>query len=152
MTVIVDKTTPTVVRVDPFNGQQGVPLGTNVTVIFSEKMDESTLNDNTVKLLKPGKKPASIPVTMTKSTDSSKTVLMLDPFGSSRQTLAASTASARRMRSGKVSEASVSRWGEGSLLAFDPAEGGAGVVDLSSITDAELVQVAGRSWIPRRKL
>jgi hypothetical protein len=56
------------------------------------------------------------------------------------------------MRSGNVSEASVSRWGEVSLLAFDPAEGGADVVDLSSITDAELVQVTGRSWIPRRKL
>jgi hypothetical protein len=35
-------------------------------------------------------------------------------------------------------------------LAFDPAEGSTGVVDLSSVTDAELVQVAGRSWMPQR--
>jgi hypothetical protein len=88
----LDTSPPTVDKVDPFNGQQGVPLGTNVTVIFSEKMDESTLNDNNVKLVKPGKKPASIPVTMTKSTDGSgRTVLTLDPFGSTKQTLAAST-------------------------------------------------------------
>jgi Bacterial Ig-like domain/Bacterial Ig domain len=93
VTVIVDKTPPTVVRVDPFNGQQGVPLGTNVTVIFSERMDEATLNDNTVRLLRPGRKPASVPVAMTKGTDASgKTILTLDPFGSTRQTLAASTA------------------------------------------------------------
>ena len=84
-----DTTPPTVDKVDPFNGQQGVPLGTNITVIFSEKMDESNLNNNTVKLVKPGKKPASIPVTMTKSTDGS--VLTLDPFGSTKQTLAGST-------------------------------------------------------------
>jgi CSLREA domain-containing protein len=86
-----DTTPPTVDGVDPINGQPGVPLGTNVTVIFSEKMDESTLNDNTVKLVKPGKKPASIPVTMTKSTDGTVTVLTLDPFGLTKQTLAAST-------------------------------------------------------------
>jgi hypothetical protein len=47
-------------------------------------------------------------------------------------------------------QGSVSRWGEVALLAFDPAEGSKGVVDLSSATDAALVQVAGRSWIPRR--
>jgi hypothetical protein len=46
-------------------------------------------------------------------------------------------------------QGSVSRWGEVALLAFDPAEGSKGVVDLSGITDAELVQVAGRSWMPR---
>jgi hypothetical protein len=44
----------------------------------------------------------------------------------------------------------MSRWGEAALLAFDPAEGSTGVVDLSSVTDAELVQLAGRSWMPRR--
>jgi hypothetical protein len=47
-------------------------------------------------------------------------------------------------------QGSVSRWGEVALLAFDPAEGSKGVVDLSSATDAALVQVAGRSCIPRR--
>jgi len=48
-------------------------------------------------------------------------------------------------------QGSVSRWGEAALLAFDPAEGSKGVVDLSSVTDAELVQLAGRSWTPRRR-
>jgi glycolate oxidase len=52
---------------------------------------------------------------------------------------------------GVAIQGSVSRWGEVSLLAFDPAEGSTGVVDLSSVTDAELVQVAGRSWIPRQR-
>jgi FAD/FMN-containing dehydrogenase len=48
-------------------------------------------------------------------------------------------------------QGSVSRWGEVALLAFDPVEGSTGVVDLSSVTDAELVWLAGRSWMPRRK-
>ncbi|HZB08730.1 MAG TPA: FAD-binding oxidoreductase [Rubrobacter sp.] len=48
-------------------------------------------------------------------------------------------------------QGSVSRWGEVSLLAFDPARGSTGVVDLSSVTDAELVREAGRSWMPRRR-
>jgi glycolate oxidase len=52
---------------------------------------------------------------------------------------------------GVAIQGSVSRWGEVALLAFDPAEGSTGVVDLSSVTDAELVQLAGRSWIPRRR-
>jgi len=56
-----------------------------------------------------------------------------------------------RKLAGVAIQGSVSRWGEVSLLAFDPAEGSTGVVDLSSVTDAELVQVAGRSWMPRRR-
>ena len=56
-----------------------------------------------------------------------------------------------KKRAGVAIQGSVSRWGEVSLLAFDPAEGSTGVVDLSSVTDAELVQVAGRSWIPRQR-
>jgi FAD/FMN-containing dehydrogenase len=51
---------------------------------------------------------------------------------------------------GVAIQGTVSRWGEVALLAFDPAEGSTGVVDLSSVTDAELVQVAGRSWMPQR--
>ena len=52
---------------------------------------------------------------------------------------------------GVAIQGSVSRWGEVSLLAFDPARGSTGVVDLSSVTDAELVREAGRSWMPRRR-
>jgi len=51
---------------------------------------------------------------------------------------------------GVAIQGSVSRWGEVVLLAFDPAERGAGVVALSGVTDAELVQVAVRSSVPRR--
>ena len=54
-----------------------------------------------------------------------------------------------RKLAGVAIQGSVSRWGEVALLAFDPAEGSRGVVDISSVTDAELVQVAGRSWMPR---
>jgi FAD/FMN-containing dehydrogenase len=56
-----------------------------------------------------------------------------------------------RRFAGVAIQGSVSRWGEVALLAFDPAEGSTGVVDLSSVTDAELVQLAGRSWMPRRR-
>jgi hypothetical protein len=56
-----------------------------------------------------------------------------------------------RRFAGVAIQGSVSRWGEVALLAFDPAEGSTGVVDLSGVTDAELVQLAGRSWIPRRR-
>lgn len=56
-----------------------------------------------------------------------------------------------RQVAGVAIQGSVSRWGEVSLLAFDPTGGSTGVVDLSSVTDAELVRVAGRSWMPRRR-
>ena len=56
-----------------------------------------------------------------------------------------------RRFAGVAIQGSVSRWGEVALLAFDPAEGTTGVVDLSGVTDAELVELAGRSWMPRRK-
>jgi FAD/FMN-containing dehydrogenase len=56
-----------------------------------------------------------------------------------------------RKFAGVAIQGSVSRWGEVAILAFDPAEGSTGVVDLSSVTDAELVQLAGRSWMPRRR-
>jgi FAD/FMN-containing dehydrogenase len=54
-----------------------------------------------------------------------------------------------RKLAGVAIQGTVSRWGEVALLAFDPAEGSRGVVDISSVTDAELVQLAGRSWMPR---
>jgi glycolate oxidase len=56
-----------------------------------------------------------------------------------------------RKLAGVAIQGSMSRWGEVSLLAFDPAEGSTGVVHLSSVTDAELVREAGRSWMPRRR-
>jgi FAD/FMN-containing dehydrogenase len=64
--------------------------------------------------------------------------------------LAQTLVEVERKLGGVAIQGSVSRWGEVALLAFDPALGSTGVVDLSSVTDAELVQLAGRSWMPRR--
>jgi hypothetical protein len=38
-----------------------------------------------------------------------------------------------------------------SLLAFEPARGSEGLVDLSAATDIELVRLAGGSWMPERR-
>jgi FAD/FMN-containing dehydrogenase len=65
--------------------------------------------------------------------------------------LASTLVELERKLAGVAIQGSMSRWGEVALLAFDPAEGSTGVVDLSSVTDAELVEVAGRSWMPRRR-
>jgi hypothetical protein len=52
---------------------------------------------------------------------------------------------------GVAIQGTVARMGEIALLAFDPAKGSAGLVDLSATTDIELVRLAGRSWIPERR-
>jgi FAD/FMN-containing dehydrogenase len=67
------------------------------------------------------------------------------------QRLAQSLLELERKLAGVAIQGSVSRWGEVALLAFDPAVGSRGVVDISSVTDAELVQLASRSWMPRRR-
>jgi hypothetical protein len=46
-------------------------------------------------------------------------------------------------------QVTAAQWGEVSLLAFDPAKGNAGLVDLAA-TDVKLVQLASRSWMPER--
>jgi len=51
---------------------------------------------------------------------------------------------------GVAIQGTVARMGEVSLLAFDPAKGSAGLVDLSATTDIELVRLAGRSWMPEQ--
>jgi hypothetical protein len=55
-----------------------------------------------------------------------------------------------RKLAGVAIQGTVSVWGEVALLAFDPAKGSAGLVDLSASTDIELAQLAGRSWMPGR--
>ncbi len=55
-----------------------------------------------------------------------------------------------RELAGVAIQGTVARMGEVSLLAFDPAKGSAGLVDLSATTDIELVQLAGRSWMLER--
>jgi hypothetical protein len=55
-----------------------------------------------------------------------------------------------RRLAGVAIQGTVSRWGEVSLLAFDPSEGSAGLLDLPAATDVELVRLSGRSWMPER--
>jgi glycolate oxidase len=52
---------------------------------------------------------------------------------------------------GVAIQGTVARMGEVALLAFDPARGSTGLVDLSATTDIELVRLAGRSWMPERR-
>jgi TolB protein len=76
---------PTVFSVNPSEGQTGIPRKTNVTITFSEEMDTSTFDANTVKLTRG---TTSIPFTMTTSTDGlGRTILALNPFGSTAQML-----------------------------------------------------------------
>jgi glycolate oxidase len=49
---------------------------------------------------------------------------------------------------GVAIQGTVARMGEVALLAFDPAAGSEGLVDLSATTDIELMRMAGRSWMP----
>jgi FAD/FMN-containing dehydrogenase len=56
-----------------------------------------------------------------------------------------------RKLAGVAIQGTAARWGEVSLLAFDPAKGSADLVDLSAAADVKLVQLAGRSWMPERK-
>ena len=55
-----------------------------------------------------------------------------------------------RKLAGVAIQGTMARWGEVSLLAFDPAKGSAGLVDLSAATDVKLVRLASRSWMPER--
>jgi glycolate oxidase len=55
-----------------------------------------------------------------------------------------------RKLAGVAIQGTVSRMGEVALLAFDPAKGSAGIVDLSAATDIELLQVGGHYGTPGR--
>jgi FAD/FMN-containing dehydrogenase len=55
-----------------------------------------------------------------------------------------------RKLAGVAIQGTVTQMGEVSLLAFDPAKGSAGLVDLSAATDIELLQVGGHYWMPKR--
>lgn len=74
LTVIV-KIPPLVNGVTPTNGATNVARNTNVTAIFSEEMDPSTLNDSTIKM-KVGKKKVPVAISYDEAT---KTVT-LDPY------------------------------------------------------------------------
>ena len=55
-----------------------------------------------------------------------------------------------RKLAGVAIQGTAARWGEVSLLAFDPARESVGLVDLSAATDVKLVRLASRSWMPER--
>jgi FAD/FMN-containing dehydrogenase len=65
--------------------------------------------------------------------------------------LASTLVKLERKLAGVAIQGTVSRMGEVSLLAFDPAKGSAGVVDLSATTDIELLQAGGHSSMPERR-
>jgi glycolate oxidase len=65
--------------------------------------------------------------------------------------LAETLAELERKLAGVAIQGTVARMGEVALLAFDPAKGSAGLVDLSASTDIELAQLAGRSWMPKQR-
>jgi VCBS repeat-containing protein len=90
---VVDTTAPTVFSVNPSDVQTGVSTTTDITVTFSEKMDVSSLNNNTVKLVKlGGRRPTPIPVVMTTTNDlSGRTVLTINPYGPGTKNLAVNT-------------------------------------------------------------
>ena len=56
-----------------------------------------------------------------------------------------------RKLAGVAIQGTAARWGEVSLLAFDPAKGSVGLVDLSAATDLKVVRLASRSWMPERR-
>src|SRR5215216_573057 len=64
--------------------------------------------------------------------------------------LAEALAELERELVGVAIQGTVARMGEVSLLAFDPAKGSAGLVDLSATTDIELLQAGGHSWMPEQ--
>jgi glycolate oxidase len=64
--------------------------------------------------------------------------------------LAPTLAQIERKLVGVAIQGTMARWGEVSLLAFDPAKGSAGLVDLSAATDIELLRVGGHSLMPER--
>jgi len=55
-----------------------------------------------------------------------------------------------RELAGVAIQGTVARMGEVALLAFDPAKGSAGIVDLSAATDIELLEVGGHYGTPGR--
>ena len=65
--------------------------------------------------------------------------------------LAPTLAELERELVGVAIQGTVAQMGEVALLAFDPAKGSAGLVDLSATSDIELVRLAGRSWMPERR-
>ena len=52
---------------------------------------------------------------------------------------------------GVAIQGTVARMGEVSLMAFDLAKEGKGLVDLSAATEIGLAQISGRSWMPPRR-
>jgi hypothetical protein len=72
-----DTTAPTVIAKSPTAGATGVSTGTNVTVTFSEAMNATTINTNTIEL----RDPSNSLVTATVSYDSATYTATLDPTG-----------------------------------------------------------------------
>jgi hypothetical protein len=87
--VTVDATAPRVDSTVPVPGAKGVARGTNITATFSDRMDESTLTAQFLKLVNTatGKRVNNVAV----SYDDATRTLSIDPFGSSATLLAKKT-------------------------------------------------------------
>jgi hypothetical protein len=70
---------------------------------------------------------------------------------SSKARLAPTLVKLERELAGVAFQGTIARMGEVSLLAFDPAKGSAGLVDLSATTDIELLQAGGHYGTPERQ-
>jgi hypothetical protein len=87
--VTVDATAPKVESTLPVPGARGVARSTSITATFSDRMDESTLTAQFLKLVNTatGKRVNNAAI----SYDDATTTLTLDPFGTSTTLLAKST-------------------------------------------------------------
>jgi hypothetical protein len=86
--ITVDGTAPTVDSTSPVSGERGVPRGASVTATFSDRMDESTLTAQNLKLVNvaTGKRVNNVALRY----DDATRTLTMDPFGSSATLLARS--------------------------------------------------------------
>jgi hypothetical protein len=77
-TVAADTTAPTVTGVTPQNGATGVGRNVNVTATFSEAMDATTINGNTVQL----RNPSNTLIAATVTYNATSRVVTLNPNSS----------------------------------------------------------------------
>ena len=124
-----DVTPPTVTTVSPVSGATGVATSTNVTGIFSEAMNATTISATTVFLTAQG---SASPIAATVLYDAATRTVTLDPTG----TLAANTVHTATIKGGSsgVKDAAGNPLAVDRVWMFTTASGGGGVTFLSDLT------------------
>jgi hypothetical protein len=104
--VTVDTTAPMVDSTVPVPGARGVARSTNITATFSDRMDESTLTAQFLKLVNTatGKRVNNVAINY----DDATRTLTINPFGSSATLLAKSTKYKVTIATGVKNRASIS--------------------------------------------